>query len=269
VARARGGRAGRRHGQKGDQFRVAVRSSACGTASRRSAAVRGAASNPRFFAHAIADEIHQTQVNLRGVARTKLAFVSDRDGERIKQAFGDRAVKEIYTSDYDGQNQRRLTTGRGLNITPAWAPDGRALAFTSYRRGFGDIFISNIYQGTIPENPTKGRGESFLPAWSPDGTRIAFTSDRDGNPEIYVMNRDGSSLLRLTSNPAIDVTPTWSPSGTQIAFTSDRSGSPQIYVISADGAGGARRITNEPYCDRPTWSPPPFNEIAFASRGGA
>jgi TolB protein len=82
------------------------------------------------------------------------------------------------------------------------------------------------------------------------------------------MNRDGSGLLRLTNNPAIDVTPTWSPSGTQIAFTSDRSGSPQIYVISADGAGGARRITNEPYCDRPTWSPPPFNEIAYASRGG-
>ena len=253
--------------KEGDQFRVAVR--LFSVRDRQSAfgrEYRGPSSNPRFFAHSIADEIHQTQVNLRGVARTKLAFVSDRDGERIRQSFGDRAVKEIYISDYDGQNQRRLTTGRGLNITPAWSPDARALAYTSYRRGFGDIFISNIYEGTTPENPTKGRGESFLPAWSPDGTRLAFTSDRDGNPEIYVMNRDGSGLLRLTNHPAIDVTPTWSPSGTQVAFTSDRSGSPQIYVVSADGAGGARRITNEAYCDRPTWSPPPFNEIAFAAR---
>jgi TolB protein len=253
--------------KEGDQLRVAVR--LFSVRDRQSAfgrEYRGATSNPRFFAHTIADEIHQTQVNLRGVARTKLAFVSDRDGERIKQTFGDRAVKEIYISDYDGQNQRRLTTGRGLNITPAWSPDARSLAYTSYRRGYGDLFISNIYQGTVPENPTKGRGESFLPAWSPDGTRLAFCSDRDGNPEIYVMNRDGSGLLRLTHHPAIDVTPTWSPSGTQIAFTSDRSGSPQIYVMSADGVGGAKRITNEAYCDRPTWSPPPFNEIAFAAR---
>ena len=79
--------------KEGDQFRVAVR--LFSVRDRQSAfgrEYRGTASNPRFFAHAIADEIHQTQVNLRGVARTKLAFVSDRDGERIKQAFGDRAV---------------------------------------------------------------------------------------------------------------------------------------------------------------------------------
>jgi len=255
--------------KEGDQFRVAVR--LFSVRDRQSAfgrEYRGAAATPRFFSHSIADEIHQTQVNLRGVARTKLAFVSDRDGERIKAMFGDRAVKEIYISDYDGENQHRLTTGRGLNLTPAWSPDGRSLAYTSYRRGYGDIFISNIYQGTIPDNPTRGRGESFLPAWSPDGTKLAFTSDRDGNPEIYVINRDGSGLMRLTSHPAIDVTPTWSPSGMQIAFTSDRTGSPQIYVISADGTGVLRRMTREPYCDRPTWSPPPFNEIAYASRGG-
>src|SRR5688572_9245868 len=38
----------------------------------------GSARNPRFFAHTIADEIHDAQRNVRGVARTKLAFSSDR-----------------------------------------------------------------------------------------------------------------------------------------------------------------------------------------------
>ena len=43
----------------------------------------GPATNPRVFAHTIADEIHQQQRALRGVARTKLTFSSDRDRERV------------------------------------------------------------------------------------------------------------------------------------------------------------------------------------------
>jgi TolB protein len=176
-------------------------------------------------------------------------------------------VKEIYTSDYDGENQRRVTTNRTLNINPAWSPDARSLAYTSYRRGPPSIFISHIYDGTL-EDVTKSTGESWLPAWSPDGTRLAFTSTRDGNSEIYVVNRDGSNVRRLTNHPGIDSTPTWSPSGTQIAFTSDRSGSPQIYLVASDGLGPVQRLTSESYADRPTWSPAPYNEIAFSSRNG-
>jgi TolB protein len=236
---------------------------------RRSAFGReytGSPANPRLYAHTISDELYLNQRGLRGVARTKLAFASDRDGERVGGTVEEREVKEIYISDYDGAYQRRVTVNRKLNITPSWSPDARAIAYTSYRRGFPDIFVSFIYQGTL-ENPTDGKGQNWLPAYSPDGTRIAFTSNRDGNPEIYIMNRDGSGLRRLTNNPAIDSTPTWSPSGTQIAFTSDRSGTPQIYVVGVDGLD-LRRITSEAYADRPTWSPAPYNEIAFAARTG-
>jgi len=62
-----------------------------------------------------------------------------------------RGVKEIYIADYDGDNQRRVTTGRSLNITPTWSPDARSIAYTSYRHGAPNIFISNIYQGTLDE----------------------------------------------------------------------------------------------------------------------
>jgi len=251
--------------RQGDSLRVEVRLFAVRT--RQAVFSReytGPASNPRFYAHTIADELFQAQLALRGVARTKLAFASDRDGERMSGTVEARGTKEIYLSDYDGANQRRLTLNKSLNINPTWSPDGRAIAYTSYSRGLPDIFISNIYQGT-QDNPTKGRGENFLPVWSPDGTRIAFMSTRDGNPEIYVMNRDGSNVRRLTTQAASDVTPTWSPSGTQIAFVSDRLGSPQIYVMDADGLN-QHRVTSESYCDRPTWSPAPYNEIAYSTR---
>jgi TolB protein len=228
----------------------------------------GSAANPRLYAHTIADEIHQQQRALRGVARTKLTFTSDRDGENLKGPVNDRAVQEIYIADYDGFNPRRVTVGRNLNLSPVWSPDARALAYTSYRRGYPDILVSFIYQGKL-EYPTKGteRIHNFLPAWSPDGTQLAFVSNRDGNSEIYVSNADGTNVRRLTNHPAIDVTPTWSPTGNQIAFTSDRSGSPQIYIVGVEGAG-LRRLTSEVYCDRPTWSPAPFNEIAYTSRTG-
>jgi len=225
-------------------------------------------SNPRLYAHTMSDELHKTQRGLNGVAPSKITFDSDRDGERMSGTVQNRNIKEIYISDYDGENQKRVTVGRTLNITPRWSPDARSIAYTSYRRGGANIFISNIFVGTL-EEVTKGDkvGENWLPAWSPDGTKMAFTSTRDGNPEIYVANRDGSNVRRLTNHPGIDISPTWNPSGTQIAFTSDRSGSPQIYVMGADGLGLSKK-TSESYCDKPTWSPAPFNEIAYASRTG-
>jgi TolB protein len=227
----------------------------------------GALTNKRLFAHQIADEIHQQQRGLRGVARSKLTFNSDRQGERIPGTVENRGVKEIFIADYDGENQRPVTTQRSLNITSVWSPDGRSIVYTSYSDGPPRIVISNIYQGTR-EVVTKGAvGQNMLPAFSPDGTRIAFTSTRDGNSEIYVANRDGSNVRRLTNHPGIDSTPTWAPSGDQIAFTSDRTGPPQIYVVGSDGLG-LRQVTHETYADRATWSPAPYNEIAYAAKTG-
>jgi len=89
---------------------------------------------------------------------------------------------------------------------------------------------------------------------------------RDGNPELYVMTADGSNLVRLTNNPAIDTSPTWSTERHADAFTSDRSGSPQIYIVMRRPE--PEQITSESCGDRPTWSPAPFNRNAYASRTG-
>jgi TolB protein len=243
-------------------------------ASGRSAMAKeytGTFKNPRLYAHTMSDDIHMQQRRLRGVARTKLAFTSDRDGERIKGPVAERAISNIYMSDYDGANQTRVSVTRSIDIAPAWSPDSRSIAYQSYRSNFPDIIVQYLYEARPYTKPANGSPDkaNFLPAWSPDGTKLAFMSSRDGgNPEIYVVNRDGTGLRRLTNHPENDASPTWSPTGNQIAFTSNRSGNPQIYIMNADGSG-VSRITSESWCDRPTWSPAPFNEIAYASRTGA
>jgi TolB protein len=224
----------------------------------------GSPRNPRAYAHTISDEIHDQQAGFTGVARTKLAFVSDRNRDRLIGTTENREVKEIYISDYDGANQQRITISRQLNLNPAWSSDGRAVAYTQHQPT-PQILVSFIYQGIL-QKPTKAPDSYFTPVFSPDGKRIAFASNRDGNNEIYVMNIDGSGLRRLTNHPAYEVAPTWNPTGTQIAFTSDRAGQPQIYMMNADGTDVRRVTTTESYADRATWSPAPFTEITFTAR---
>ena len=223
---------------------------------------------------------------------TKIAFTSDRDGDR-----------EIYVIDKDGSNPTRLTNNSARDEHPAWSPDGTKIAFRSTRDGNGEIYVmdrdgsyptnvtnsgasdrapawspdgrkiafesdNEIYvmdkDGSSPTRLTNNNAQDEYPAWSPDGTRIAFASTRDGNVEIYVMNADGSNPVNLTNHSRADWTPTWSPDGTKIAFQSHRDGPAEIYVMNADGSNPANLTNDRAYDWIPDWSPD-GTKIAFVS----
>jgi len=219
----------------------------------------GPLENPRIIAHQAADDIMAT-AQFRGVARSKIAFASDRDATKEKRA------KELYIVDYDGFNPRRFTVNLGLNIHPAWSPDGRSIAYVSYRP-FPEIYIASIYEGKS-EKLTAGKyGQVFAPAWSPDGKRIAFASSKTGAMEIWVANADGTEARRLTHGTALNTAPCWSPTGQEIAFTSDRSGTPQIWLMDAEGLNVRRLTTVGSWNDGARWNPSKqYTEIAYTSR---
>jgi Tol biopolymer transport system component len=77
----------------------------------------GRADNPRVFAHQASDDI-MALTQYRGVARTRIAFSSDRDATPTRRA------KELYIVDYDGFNPRRVTVNGSLNILPNWTLTG-------------------------------------------------------------------------------------------------------------------------------------------------
>jgi len=218
----------------------------------------GAATNPRFFGHTLSDAIVGLTNNV-GVARTQIAFTSDRDG--------DFRTKEIYIADYDGQRVRRLTRDDSISILPDWSPSGNALAYTSYVSRIPSVIVAYPYGGGAPLNVTRDHGQAFAPAWSPDGKRIAFSMSSGGHVKLWVVNADGSGLRQLTEGPGEDTAPSFSPTGGEIAFTSNRSGTPQIWVIGSEGLNLRRLSRVGSWNDAAAWSPSKtYSEIAYTSR---
>jgi TolB protein len=220
----------------------------------------------RACAHAIADHMHKELRDLDGVAQTKLAFVSDRDAQRVRtRPIPESGTsKEVYMSDYDGANQRAVTANRSLTGFPTWGPDARTLAYMLWPAAAPSNIVINTLDGRPVQPLLPSDGYTYqVPAWSPDGTRIAFASNRSGNSDIWVANRDGSGMRQITNHPEIDTSPTWSPNGVQLAFVSGRSGGKQIYIVNSDGTGLQKLTSSAGDHDRPTWSKQDF--IAFTS----
>ena len=214
----------------------------------------GRATDEARIANRFADEIIAYFTGERGPFDSQIAFLSTRGGR----------FKDVYTMNADGTDVRRITNDNTLNLSPSWAPDGRGLVLTSYRRGNPDLFSLALPAGRVTKLSSL-RGLNLGGHWAPDGRRIAVTIEYDGNPDIALLNADGSLLRRLTDHWAVDVSPSWSPDGQQLAFCSDRSGAPQIYVMGVDGGAVRRVSTAGSYNTSPSWAPK-GDHIAYASR---
>lgn len=201
----------------------------------------------REAAHRFANEIIQTLGGgIPGINLTRIAYVSSRRNP---------AHQEIWVMDYDGFNQRPITSYGSLSLTPRWSPDNTKLAFTSYVMGNPDIFIFSLETNRRIPFP-RYKGLTTTPAWSPDGKKIAFCSSMSGDPEIYVADASGYNLQRLTFSPGVDISPVWNPkTGNEISFVSDRSGNPQLYIMSSDGSNLRRLIDKGGDASGPSWSP--------------
>ena len=155
----------------------------------------------------------------------------------------------------DGSAQERLMND-SADGSPDWSPDGKKIAFNSYRDGRWQIYVMSVDGAEQTSLATGLGGHDHAPAWSPDGSLIAFWSFPKGenDAEIYVMNADGSGVIKLTDNlktensPANDYAPVWSPDGRQIAFYSDRKGNFEVYVMRSDGMEQIRLVEGSTPC---------------------
>ena len=122
-----------------------------------------------------------------------------------------------------------LTTFRGDETAPSFAPDGTRVAFAWARDGGeSDIYVMQVGTGD-PMRLTQGAGINRDPAWSPDGMQIAFLRQYDPERlDLIVVPAMGGIERKLQSvrmnfvsregSPRL----AWTPDSRQLIFTTRR-----------------------------------------------
>lgn len=248
--------------------------------------------------HRASDAVEEALTGTRGIAASRLLFVRgrrvwrvDSDGANAQPVsdvgalspawhpggtrfafsqFGDNGTR-IMVQELGGAARAVPGAGRGLNITPAFSPDGRTLVWAS-GEGNGTDLVAREEGETAARPVTVGRGaDNVSPTFSPDGRRLAFTSGRSGHPEVYIADADGTNAELLTpfafGDRAYRSNPSWSPDGRAVAYQSQLEGRFQVMTIALRDRT-SKQLTSDGENEDPSWAPDGRHVVVVSTRGG-
>ena len=184
-----------------------------------------------------------------------LAFVGGSGASEARNVSGE---IDLYVAAPDGSRARRLTHGAAPEAAPAWAPDGKRLAFVrpAPTGNRSSLWLVGA-DGRGAHRLTFGNTD-LEPAWSPRGDRIVFVRITPRfESGIWEIRPDGSGLRRFLPGLQGATDPVWSPDGSRLLLSDGRT----LFTIRPDG-GGRRTVTRlmsdanggreDP---QPAWSP--------------
>lgn len=116
---------------------------------------------------------------------------------------------DIWISNIDGSNPRRLTVNPAVEQNPVFSPDGKQIAFTGNYDGNSDVYVIPI-EGGAPKRITYHPSADMVRGWL-SNTELYFTATRDYSyalsPRMHSINLDGTNEKPLVMPEAVQGSP--------------------------------------------------------------
>jgi dipeptidyl aminopeptidase/acylaminoacyl peptidase len=181
-----------------------------------------------------------------------LEYISDPqvspDGNRViyvrnfKDIMTDRNLGNLWIVNFDGSNQRPLTSGAHSDYSPRWSPDGDRLAYLSSREGRPQIYLRWLDGSGTERRLTNLQQSPGNLSWSPDGRWLAFSMMVPASPKpLSPRNGQPRGADWADAPKFID----------EMVYRADgagflKPGHRHLFLLSADG-GHPRQLTTGDY----------------------
>jgi TolB protein len=142
------------------------------------------------------------------------------DGRQVAMILSGSGNSEVFVSNAEGSQLRRLTRSASLEADPTWSPDGRRLAFTSDRLGGPQIYVMDAQGRSVSRVRTDISRNCSEPDWNPrDSSQIAFTAAVAGEFETAVYSFSEGRSRIVTRGAGDAVHPVWLRDGRHLVYT--------------------------------------------------
>jgi len=151
---------------------------------------------------------------------------------------------EIWTVPAENGRVRNLTRTQGVReMSPAWSPDGRWVAYLSDATGEYELYVrSRDGSGEERRVTTDSDVWRFAPVWSPDSERLAFG---DKKQRLRYVEVESGRIVDVDRSETNDITSyTWSPDSRWIAYTKTGETRMQVIWVYSLATEEARALTD-------------------------
>jgi Tol biopolymer transport system component/predicted Ser/Thr protein kinase len=165
------------------------------------------------------------------------------------------ANHDLYTYDFDRAVMTKITTD-GLSHAPVWTPDGKHIAFRSWKAGTMTMWWMPSDRSGPEERLTTVGARQSLVAFSPDGRYASFNQMEPGGTgsDAWVLPMQGERKpLPLLKSKSAEGSARFSPDGKWVTYCTNESGQNEVFVQPWPGPGPRIQVSSEGGTD-PMWS---------------
>lgn len=203
----------------------------------------------------LAEEI-PSATELESLAGYRILFSSERSAKDTLSLFS------VAADGSDVKQHVKISVNRRGEYEPSISPDGKKIAFTTYRYGGWKIAIADLDGGNV-RRLTMDPQYAYDASWSSDGKRIVYRRIVNkggayfrGNGDIYAINVDGTNNINLTNAEDEHArNPAFSPDGKHIIYDVFVGEDLKIMLMEQDGRNRRAVPADGQYVFAPSWSP--------------